>query len=128
MPNLSQIHTHRPARPEPLFLFDARRPARPATCEMISQVITHADQATPLVGGRLRLRLSRPMFQSLLAQGRLGREDERLTDLTVVWDEAEGQVMSVRDDARLRDAQARFAEWDSLWDEESYVEPRSVAA
>jgi hypothetical protein len=39
-------------------------------------------------------------------------------------------VVSVRDDARVRDAAARWAEWDNLWDEESYAaeEPRSVAA
>ena len=44
-----------------------------------------------------------------------------LADLTVVWDEREGQVITVRDDARLRDAAQRWADWDSLWDEESFA-------
>lgn len=116
---------------EPLFLFDARRPTQPASAAMIDQVITHADVAVRLSGGRLKLRLSAGMIEELQAQGRLDETAHRLADLTVVWDEAEGEVVSVRDDARLRDANARFAEWDSLWDEASYEfadERRSVAA
>ena len=118
MPNVHQI---RPiARTEPLFLFDARRPVAAATSEMISRLITHADQATRMAGGRLRLRISAQMVEALQAQGKLAPDDYRLADLTVDWDETEGQVIQVRDDARLRDATARWAEWDALWDEGSY--------
>ncbi len=132
MPNVSPIRrAARPSRQEPLFLFDARRPTQAATADMIAHVITHADQATRLANGRLKLRISQEMIETLQAQGRLGAGDYRLADLTVTWDETEGQVVQVRDDARLRDANARWAEWDNLWDEESYraEEPRhSVAA
>lgn len=133
MPNVSPIRRAvRPSRQEPLFLFDARRPTQAATAEMIAHVITHADQATRLANGRLKLRISQEMIETLQAQGRLGAGDHRLADLTVTWDETEGQVVQVRDDARLRDANARWAEWDNLWDEESYrtEEPgrHSVAA
>ncbi|OXE37395.1 MAG: hypothetical protein CGW95_01740 [Phenylobacterium zucineum] len=117
---MSNVHAIRKARPEPLFLFDARRPLQPADPEMISRLITHADQATRLPGGRLRLRISSDMIGRLQAQGKLGAGDYRLSDLTVDWDEAEGQVIRVRDDARLRDASARWADWDALWDEDSY--------
>jgi hypothetical protein len=120
MPNVSQFRRPRVSRPEPLFLFDVRRPVRGATPEMIEQVITHADEFTPLAHGRRKLRVSAAMVEQLQAQGRLGPDAYRLTDLTVTWDEAEGQVIQVRDDARLRDASARWAEWDNLWDEESY--------
>lgn len=116
---------------EPLFLFDARRPTQPASAAMIDQVITHADIAVRLSGGRLKLRLSAGMIEELQAQGRLGDDAHRLADLTVVWDEHEGQVVNVRDDARLRDAAQRWSALDALWDEESY-EPehamRSAAA
>ena len=129
MPNVSPLR--RPVPAKPLFLFDARRPVRSADSAMIAQVITHADIAERLAGGRLRLRVSQGMVERLQAQGRLAAADYRLADLTVVWDEAEGQVVQVRDDARVRDAAARWAEWDSLWDEDSYAlddAPRSVAA
>ncbi|MFN7265144.1 MAG: hypothetical protein ACK5T5_09460 [Phenylobacterium sp.] len=36
--------------------------------------------------------------------------------------------MLVRDDARLREASVRWAEWDALWDEASYADPRSPLA
>lgn len=133
MPNVSQFRRPRAARPmrsEPLFLFDARRPARNATADMIEQVITHADQHTPLAHGRRRLRVSHAMIEHLQAEGRLAAGDYRLADLTVVWDDVEGQVVQVRDDARVRDAASRWAEWDALWDEESYRSddaPRAAA-
>ncbi|WP_309643772.1 hypothetical protein [Phenylobacterium sp.] len=116
---------------EPLFLFDARRPIQAASPAMIEQVITHADVAVRLSGGRLKLRISAAMIEHLQAQGRLDDGAHRLADLTVVWDEQEGQVLNVRDDARLRDAAQRWSALDALWDEESY-EPehamRSAAA
>ena len=131
MPNVAQLRCPRPVRPEPLFLFDVRRPMEAANADMIAKVITHADIAVRQAGGRMKLRVSEEMVDRLQVQGRLAAGDYRLADLTVVWDEAQGEVVSVRDDARLRDANARFAEWDSLWDEASYEfadERQSVAA
>lgn len=130
MPNVAHLRPARSIRPEPLFLFDARRPQVAADAGMIAKVITHADLCTRMAGGRMKLRLSAEMVESLIVQGRLSAADHRLSDLTVVWDEGQGEVVSVRDDARVRDAAARWAEWDNLWDEESYAaeEPRSVAA
>ena len=112
---------------DPVFLFDARRPLVPASAEMIDQVITHADVAVRQSGGRLKLRISAGMIETLQAQGKLGPDARRLADLTVIWDEAEGQVLTVRDDARLRDAADRWADWDALFDEESF-RPVSAAA
>lgn len=131
MPNVAQLRRPRAVRSEPLFLFDVRRPVEAANADMIAKVITHADIAVRQAGGRMKLRVSSEMVERLQIQGRLASGDHRLADLTVVWDEAQGEVVSVRDDARLRDANARFAEWDSLWDEASYEfadERRSVAA
>ncbi|MES2343849.1 MAG: hypothetical protein V4597_19440 [Pseudomonadota bacterium] len=131
MPNVAQLRRPRAVRSEPLFLFDVRRPVEAANAEMIAKVITHADIAVRQAGGRTKLRVSPEMVERLQIQGRLAAGDHRLADLTVVWDEAQGEVVSVRDDARLRDANARFAEWDSLWDEASYEfadERQSVAA
>lgn len=130
MPNVSQFRRPRITRAEPLFLFDTRRPQTAASADMIDKIITHADLTTRLAGGRLKLRLSAQMIEALQAQGRLAPGDYRLADLTVVWDETEGQVVNVRDDARIRDAAAHWAEWDALWDEDSYADetPRSVAA
>ena len=125
---MQNVQSIRPARPDALFRFDARRPLRPATPEMIEAVIRHADRAERLAGGRLRLRLSEAMALELVRQGRLDSPDLRLCDLTVVWDEAHGEVVLVRDDARLREASARWAEWDALWDEASYADPRPPMA
>jgi hypothetical protein len=124
MPNVTKfrrpaVRTVAPAK-EPLFLFDARRPVRPATAEMIQQVIDHADSAVRMSGGRCKYRVSLDAIESLIARGRLAEADRRLADLTVIWDEIEGQVATVRDDARLRDAAQRWAAWDALWDEESF--------
>ena len=125
---MQNVQSIRPARPDALLRFDARRPLRPATPEMIEAVIRHADRAERLAGGRLRLRLSEAMAQDLVRQGRLDSPDLRLCDLTVVWDEAQGEVVLVRDDARRREASARWAEWDALWDEASYADPRPPLA
>ena len=129
---MQNVQSIRPARPDAAFRFDARRPLRPATPSMIEAVIRHADRAERLPAGRLRLRLSEAMALDLVRQGRLDEPDLRLCDLTVVWDEAQGEVVLVRDDARLREASARWAEWDALWDEESYSPsadtPASLAA
>lgn len=120
---MQNVQSIRPRRPEAALRFEVRRPLRPATPAMIDDVIRHADRAERLAGGRLRLRLSASMAEDLIRQGRLREADLRLCDLTVVWDEAQGEVILVRDDARLREASARWAEWDSLWDEASYAEP-----
>jgi hypothetical protein len=125
---MQNVQSIRPARPDALLRFDARRPLRPATPEMIEAVIRHADRAERLAGGRLGLRLSEAMAQDLVRQGQLDSPDLRLCDLTVVWDEAQGEVILVRDDARLREASARWAEWDALWDEASYADPRPPLA
>ena len=120
MPAAAKVTAFRRPCADPVFLFDARRPLVPASAEMIDQVITHADVAVRQSGGRLKLRISPEMIEALQAQGKLGAEAHRLADLTVIWDEAEGQVLTVRDDARLRDAAARWADWDALFDEESF--------
>ncbi len=120
MPSPNRVTRFRRAYQEPQFLFDARRPMSAPTAQMINQVITHADIAVRMAGERLKLRLSAGMIDELQAQGKLA-DAARLADLTVVWDEREGQVITVRDDARLRDAAQRWADWDSLWDEESFA-------
>ena len=127
MPSTNRVTRFRRAYQEPLFLFDARRPMAPATTQMIDQVITHADVAVRQSGGRLKLRITAGMIEQLQFEGKLGEGARRLADLTVIWDEAEGQVHTVRDDARLRDAADRWADWDALFDEESF-RPVSAAA
>lgn len=128
MPSTSRVTRFRRAYQEPMFLFDARRPVMAASAEMIEQVITHADIAVRQAGGKMKLRLSAHEIENLQLQGRLGEDAARLADLTVIWDEGEGQVLTVRDDARLRDAANRWAEWDALWDEESFEPIRHSAA
>ena len=127
MPAAARVTQFRRSYVEPQFLFDARRPLVPASAEMIDQVITHADVAVRQSGGRLKLRITAGMIEQLQFEGKLGEGARRLADLTVIWDEAEGQVHTVRDDARLRDAADRWADWDALFDEESF-RPVSAAA
>ncbi|WP_312160541.1 hypothetical protein [Phenylobacterium sp.] len=127
MPAAARVTPFRRSYADPLFLFEARRPLVPASAEMIDQVITHADVAVRQSGGRLKLRVTPQMIEQLQAEGKLGEGAHRLADLTVIWDEAEGQVHTVRDDARLREAADRWADWDALFDEESF-RPVSAAA
>ena len=127
MPAAARVTPFRRSYADPMFLFAARRPMAPASAQMIDEVITHADVAVRMSGQRLKLRLSAGMIEQLQAQGKLGEDAWRLADLTVIWDEAEGQVHTVRDDARLRDAAARWADWDALFDEESF-RPLNAAA
>ena len=115
-------------RQEPQFLFDIRRPVQPANAAMIDQVITHADLVTRMSNGRMKLQVSRDAIRALQAECRLGPDAERLADLTVIWNEFEGQVETVRDDARLRDAAEQWAAWDSLFDEESFTTDYHSAA
>src|SRR5689334_15829165 len=127
MPNVTKfrrpaVRTVAPAQ-EPLFLSDARRPVQAATADMIEQVIIHADSAVRMSGGRCKYRVSLTTGERLIDQGRLSGADRRLADLTVIWNEIEGQVDTVRDDARLRAAD-RWSALDALWDEEfEPVEP-----
>ena len=127
MPAAARVTPFRRSYADPLFLFEARRPLVPASAEMIDQVITHADVAVRQSGGRLKLRITAGMIEQLQFEGKLGEGARRLADLTVIWDETEGQVHTVRDDARLRDAADRWADWDALFDEESF-RPVSAAA
>ena len=127
MPAAARVTPFRRSYADPLFLFEARRPLVPASAEMIDQVITHSDVAVRMSGGRLKLRITAGMIEQLQFEGKLGEDAWRLADLTVIWDEAEGQVHTVRDDARLRDAADRWADWDALFDEESF-RPVSAAA
>ncbi len=127
MPAAARVTPFRRSYADPLFLFEARRPLVPASAEMIDQVITHADVAVRQSGGRLKLRITAGMIEQLQFEGKLGEGAHRLADLTVIWDETEGQVHTVRDDARLRDAADRWADWDALFDEESF-HPVSAAA
>ena len=127
MPSAARVTPFRRSYADPLFLFEARRPLVPASAEMIDQVITHADVAVRMSGGRLKLRITAGMIEQLQFEGKLGEDAWRLADLTVIWDETEGQVHTVRDDARLRDAADRWADWDALFDEESF-RPVSAAA
>ena len=127
MPAAARVTPFRRSYADPLFLFEARRPLVPASAEMIDQVITHADVAVRQSGGRLKLRITPQMIEQLQVEGKLGEGAQRLADLTVIWDETEGQVHTVRDDARLRDAADRWADWDALFDEESF-RPVSAAA
>ncbi len=98
MPNVSQFRRPRSSRPEPLFLFDARRPVQGATTQMIEQVITHADQFTPLANGRRKLRISAAMVEQLQAQGRLGPDAYRLTEAFIdgTWKEKLAEVAAQR--------------------------------
>lgn len=55
--------------------------------------------------------------------------DEMAAAMGVGRRTAERMRDAVRDDARLRDASARWAEWDSLWDEAAYCsEPEARQA
>jgi hypothetical protein len=86
----------------------------PVNQAMISAVLDFADIHRDLGGGRTLRRISHERAARADIFLLLGRDVERVTDIGLVWNDREDQIVRVTDDAELRDS--RMAAWEEAFD------------
>lgn len=88
--------------------------AAPVNQAMISAVLDFADIHRDMGGGRTLRRISHERAARADIFLLLGRDAERVTDIGLVWDDREDQIIRITDDAELRDS--RMAPWEEAFD------------
>ncbi len=86
----------------------------PVNSAMVSAVLDFADIHRDLGGGRTLRRISHERAARADIFLLLGRDAERVTDIGLVWNDREDQIVRVTDDAELRDS--RMAAWEEAFD------------
>lgn len=76
----------------------------PPSGDLINVILEYADIQYEAGGGRMVLRLSQRRMKDPVIKSILGRETKRLQDVSIVWDEEEGEIISVQDAAAGTDA------------------------
>ena len=84
----------RPSVDAYLELFAAVAPPSGA---LINAILEHADIRQEIGGGRVVLRLSERRASHRLVRRGLGKHAGRLGQMSLIWDEADGQVVQVCD-------------------------------
>lgn len=87
---------------------------RPVSAAMISAVLAFADIHRDMGGGRTLMRLSPERAAKADVILLLGGDAERATDVGLVWNDREDQLVRVIDDAALRET--RLAAWEEAFD------------
>jgi hypothetical protein len=90
----------RPSVDEYLEFFAA--PAPPSGA-LINAILEHADIRQELGGGKVVLRLSQRRINNRAVRRGLGKQAGRLGQVSLVWDEDDGQIVSVCDGAEPAD-------------------------
>ena len=90
----------RPSVDEYLQLFNA--PAPPSGA-LINAILEHADIRQELGDGMVVLRLSQRRINHRNVRRGLGRQADRLRQMSLVWDEDDGQIVQVCDGAEPED-------------------------
>jgi hypothetical protein len=78
-------------------------PALPSGA-LVNAILEHADIRQDLGDGKVLLRLSPRRANNRLVRRGLGRQADRLAQMSLVWDEEDGQVVSVCDAAEPAEA------------------------
>lgn len=86
----------------------------PVNAAMISAVLDYADIHRDLGGGRILRRISHERAAKADIFLLLGRDAARVTDIGLVWDDREDQIVRITDDADLRDS--RLTAWEEAFD------------
>ena len=74
-------------------------PSQPPSGALINVILEYADIQQELGADRYILRLSARRMKDPVIKEILGREAKRLADVSILWDEQEGEIIRVRDDA-----------------------------
>lgn len=90
----------------------AAHPASRPSGELIDAVLQLADVREDLGGGRVLHRLSAKQARTRRVRDALGRDAARAAEVSVVWDEREGQLFRVFETPATP---RRFDENDSRW-------------
>lgn len=85
----------------------------PVNAAMISAVLDFADIHRDLGGGRSLRRISHERAAKADLFLLLGRDVERVTDIGLVWNDREDQIVRVTDDAELRES--RLMPWEDAF-------------
>jgi hypothetical protein len=72
---------------------------QPPSGALINVILEYADIQQDLGGDRCILRLSARRMRDPVIKSILGREARRLAEISILWDEQEGEIVRVRDDA-----------------------------
>ncbi len=86
----------------------------PVNQALISAVMDSADIHRDMGGGRTLRRISHERAARADMFLLLGRDVERVTDIGLVWNDREDQIVRITDDAELRDS--RLAAWEEAFD------------
>ena len=86
----------RPSVDEYLAFFAAPQPPSGA---LINAILEHADIRQDLGDGMVMLRLSQRRINNREVRRGLGKQAERLRQMSLVWDEDDGQIVQVCDGA-----------------------------
>lgn len=119
MPSAARAPRFAPrSAPASFGVFDLARRVAPPSAELVSAIQRYADVEEDAGGGRLRRRVSAHRLAELEARGLIDAPAERAACVALLWDEREGQIVRVLDDApaKARGVSDR-AWWESLWDE-----------
>lgn len=81
-----------------------REDPSPPSGALINVILEYADIQYEAGGGRMVLRLSQRRMKDPVIRSILGREARRLHDISIVWDDEEGEIISVQDAAAGTDA------------------------
>jgi hypothetical protein len=99
----SKRHNPLGLTPIPILALLREDPSPPSGA-LINVILEYADIQYEAGGGRVVLRLSQRRIKDPVIKSILGREAKRLLDISILWDEEEGEIISVRDAAAGTDA------------------------
>jgi hypothetical protein len=95
----------RPSVDEYLELFAASAP-QPPSGALINAILEHADIRQEIGDGRVVLRLSERRANRRDVRRGLGRQGARLSQMSLIWDEDDGQILQVCDGSDAADSSA----------------------
>ncbi len=86
----------------------------PVNQALISAVLDFADIHREMGNGRTLRRISHERAAKADMFLLLGRDVERVTDIGLIWNDLEAQIVRITDDAELRDS--RLEAWEDAFD------------
>jgi hypothetical protein len=86
----------------------------PVSQTLISAVLDFADIHREMGNGRTLRRISHERAAKADMFLLLGRDVERVTDIGLIWNDREDQIVRITDDAELRDS--RLEAWEDAFD------------
>lgn len=109
----------RPGRDDGAYpILRLAEPHHPPSSALINVILEYADVQQDLGGRRLILRLSARRMKDPVIREILGREARRLAEVSILWDDEEGEIIRVLDDAAEPPApnaiEDAFAEFDTF--------------